>query len=88
MGKYSKRKGYRGEYQLIKKLRGFKIDAVRVPVSGAVPGFKHDIYLNADRQYTGEVKVSLKRTKVGWKHFRLYSRTPGLRKHYQYIRIL
>jgi len=57
VGKYSKRKGYRGEYQLVKKLRGFGINAIRVPVSGAVPGFKHDIYLNADRQYAGEVKV-------------------------------
>ncbi|HEW92324.1 MAG TPA: hypothetical protein ENF81_07260 [Thermotogaceae bacterium] len=54
MGKYERRKGYRGEYNLVKKLKKMGLDARRVPLSGSAEGFKGDVIVEG---MTGEVKV-------------------------------
>ena len=42
---HSKRKGSRVERELVKALQAAGVDALRVPLSGAVEGFKGDILL-------------------------------------------
>ena len=43
MGKFSKRKGYRVENQLVKKIKSYGIECRRQPMSGAIPDFPFDI---------------------------------------------
>lgn len=45
MGKKSKRKGYYGEWKLVKLLRDHGIEAKRVPYSGATEDYKGDVML-------------------------------------------
>ena len=54
MGKKSRRKGYRGEYQLVKKLREAELDAKRVPLSGQTEYAKGDVVVEG---LVGEVKL-------------------------------
>lgn len=54
MGKLSKNKGYRAERELTLRLRKEGLNAVRVPLSGAVQGFKGDLLLEGK---TAEVKA-------------------------------
>ena len=54
MGKKSRDKGYRGEYNLMKKLQEAGIEAYRVPLSGATKHFKHDLIVSGE---PAEVKV-------------------------------
>lgn len=54
MGKSQRVKGYRGEYNLVKKLNEANIKALRVPLSGQTEFKKGDIVI--EDKYTGEVK--------------------------------
>lgn len=56
MGKKSRDKGYRGEYNLVKKLAEVGISAIRVPLSGASKDFKNDLLIGKDKDPV-EVKV-------------------------------
>lgn len=56
MGKASKQKGYRGEYEFAKLTNGR-----RVPLSGMIKGHKHDVILPNGWQ------VEVKRKKSGFK---------------------
>lgn len=53
MGKSERRKGYRGEYKLVKLLKEHGIDAKRIPLSGATEFQKGDVIVE---NYIGEVK--------------------------------
>ena len=53
MGKSERRKGYRGEYKLVKLLKEYGIDAKRIPLSGATEFQKGDVIVE---NYIGEVK--------------------------------
>ena len=46
MSKKSKQKGYRTEYNLVKRFQGAGIDAKRQVLSGALPEYPHDIKIN------------------------------------------
>ena len=46
MSKKSKQKGYRTEYNLVKRFQGAGIDAKRQVLSGALPEHPHDIKIN------------------------------------------
>ena len=46
MSKKSKQKGYRTEYNLVKRFQGAGIDAKRQVLSGALPDHPHDIKIN------------------------------------------
>ena len=54
MGKSQRNKGYRGEYNLVRKLREAGLEAERVPLSGATDFKKGDIVVEG---LTGEVKL-------------------------------
>lgn len=54
MGKKSRDKGYRGEYNLLVKLKNHGIDAKRVPLSGATDFCKGDLIIDG---LVVEVKV-------------------------------
>lgn len=54
MGKSQRRKGYRGEHNLVKLLQQHGIDAKRVPLSGATSFAKGDIIID---DLVAEVKV-------------------------------
>ena len=49
MGKFSKRKGYRVENQLVKKIKIYGIECRRQPMSGAIPDFPFDIEIQEPR---------------------------------------
>lgn len=49
MGKSSRRKGYRGEWRLVRKLKAAGFEARRVPLSGQTEFAKGDVVI-----YTGE----------------------------------
>lgn len=49
MGKKSRRKGYRLEHELEKKLKELGFTAQRVPLSGGTKGFSGDIIVNGKR---------------------------------------
>ena len=54
----ARRKGYRGEYNLVKLLRELGYEAGRVPLSGSTEGYKGDVYLRVgDTQILFEVKT-------------------------------
>ena len=57
-GRAAKQKGNRGERELVELLRAHGIEAKRVPLSGAVEGFKGDVLVsNGDgTEQTWEVK--------------------------------
>ncbi len=58
MSRKERRKGYRGEHQLVKKLKKAGINAVRVPLSGASEGFKGDVIVEINgEKFTAEVKL-------------------------------
>ena len=46
MSRKSKQKGYRTEYNLVKRFQGAGIDAKRQVLSGALPEYPHDIKIN------------------------------------------
>jgi hypothetical protein len=54
MGKKSRNKGYRGEHNLVSLLRSHKINAIRVPLSGATEFCKGDLIID---DLIAEVKV-------------------------------
>lgn len=54
MGIAQKRKGYRGENELVKKLKEAGFDAKRIPLSGATDYKKGDVEIE---EFTGEVKL-------------------------------
>ena len=54
MGKSQRNKGYRGEYNLVRKLREAGLEVERVPLSGATNFKKGDIVVE---DLTGEVKL-------------------------------
>ena len=60
MGKAQKRKGYRVEHEIEKKLREAGLDAKRVPLSGSTTFAKGDIYLEGKR-------IEVKARKEGFK---------------------
>ena len=49
MGKFSKRKGYRIENQLVNKIKSYGIECRRQPMSGAIPDFPFDIQIQEPR---------------------------------------
>ena len=49
MGRSQRRKGYRVEHEIVKKLREAGLDAKRVPLSGATEFAKGDVYLEGRR---------------------------------------
>jgi len=53
MGAKSRRKGYRIEAEVVQRCRDLGLDARRVPLSGAAPGWAGDLEVNGMR---GEVK--------------------------------
>lgn len=58
MGKSQKQKGYRGEYNLVKILNEYGIDAKRVPLSGQTEFAKGDVIIKGKtKTFTCEVKV-------------------------------
>lgn len=57
-GRMSRNKGARNERQLVKYLESKGYHALRVPLSGAAKGFKHDVTAEKDGvTYTFELKV-------------------------------
>ncbi len=54
MGKSQKRKGYRGEHNLVKLLKKAGLNAERVPLSGATEFAKGDVVVEG---LVGEVKL-------------------------------
>ena len=70
MGRSERRKGYMGEYNLVKRLKEAGINAHRVPLSGADRNYKHVIIINGE---PAEVKVR----KDGFKN--LYKWLEGVR---------
>lgn len=54
MGKAQRDKGYRGEINLVNYAKEQNLEAKRIPLSGAVEGFKGDVIIGG---FTGEVKV-------------------------------
>jgi Holliday junction resolvase len=54
MGKSQRRKGYRGENQLVNYFKQYNLTVKRIPLSGATDYKKGDIELEG---YTGEVKL-------------------------------
>jgi hypothetical protein len=64
MGKRQKRKGYMGEHEVEKLLKGYGINAKRVPLSGSSSFQKGDILI-----FDGEKKLvaEVKRRKGGFK---------------------
>lgn len=63
MGKKSKDKGYRGEYNLVKRLHELGIQAKRVPLSGGTSFQKHDIVFD---NIVAEVKLRKKLPLYEW----------------------
>lgn len=58
MGKFSRSKGARNERLLVEHLKRLGYSALRVPLSGAMAGFKHDVTAVKDGvEYTFELKV-------------------------------
>lgn len=58
MGKMSRNKGKRGEYEVRDILRDLGWSAHRVPMSGAAQGFKHDVIAEKDtKKLSFEVKL-------------------------------
>lgn len=54
----SRRKGYRTEHEIVKKLRGYGINTRRVPLSGGAPFFSGDILIEINgKEYKCEVKA-------------------------------
>lgn len=54
----SRRKGYRTEYEIVKRLRDCGINTKRVPLSGGAPDFSGDILLKiGEKEYRCEVKA-------------------------------
>jgi len=54
----SRQKGDRAERQIVELFREVGLDAHRIPLSGAVPGFKNDIEIRfGNRTLRGESKV-------------------------------
>lgn len=57
-GRRSKSKGYRREVEFVELHRAIGLDAHRVPLSGAVAGYKGDLRIGVrDRTLSGEVKA-------------------------------
>lgn len=57
-GKRAKRKGYRLEYELARRLRNkYGVDAERIPLSGAVRGFKGDLRVSFSLELKGIAEV-------------------------------
>jgi len=54
MGKAQRSKGYRGEYNLVKKLKADGFDAKRIPLSGATEFQKGDVKVE---EFIAEIKV-------------------------------
>ena len=70
MSKKSKQKGYRTEYNLVKRFQGAGIDAKRQLLSGALPDHPHAIKINNPDMIV-EVKArkngaGLRLLKDGW----------------------
>lgn len=65
MGKKSKNKGYRGEHNLVGILRKHKIDARRIPLSGATEFARGDLLIEG---MTAEVKLRRKGFKEIYKY--------------------
>jgi len=57
MGKFSKRKGYRVEHNLVKMFNKEEIKARRHPLSGALQDFPHDLSVDILGGSTVEVKA-------------------------------
>lgn len=69
-GLMSRRKGLRVEYLLRDQLRDLGYQAIRVPLSGASEGYKHDVVAHKDgNAYTFEVKA---RKELFRKVYRIY----------------
>lgn len=57
-GRRSKSKGYRREVEFVELHKALGLDAHRVPLSGAVAGYKGDLRIGVrDRVLSGEVKA-------------------------------
>lgn len=58
MGKFSRNKGARNERLLVDHLKKKGYEALRVPLSGAMKGYKHDVTaIREGVEYTFELKV-------------------------------
>jgi hypothetical protein len=65
MGRSSKAKGSAYERRVVDNHKEAGIEAQRVPLSGAMAGYKDDITIGPNAEYRGEVKA--RKLAQGWK---------------------
>lgn len=67
MGKFSKRKGYRVENQIVNQIKAYGIQARRQPMSGAIPDFPYDIEIRKEPFHKLSVEVKARANGEGFK---------------------
>lgn len=74
-GKSARRKGSEGEREIVRLLRESDIRAKKVPLSGAIEGFKDDVLVGVGKE---QLRAEVKRRRDGWRELYTWLNGPDL----------